>query len=202
MRETKLSPEQLAKRLGVSHMSIRRWMKYAPGETIPAIYEKSVWDAVYQMVGEGVLSPESAFVRKAVKESQKFYFRAAMKSLGFKGPGRKPRRFSAVSIMKGLSQIGAQAGHQSQVEKSQEKIGDFVRLGKDWKRGITTLKRVINNTRLSIKEKLVAYGALYYLLCPLDLIPDNVPVFGLMDDYCVLGLAASHYTKKRKNLFE
>jgi uncharacterized membrane protein YkvA (DUF1232 family) len=48
----------------------------------------------------------------------------------------------------------------------------------------------------------VAYGALYYLLCPLDLIPDNVPVFGLMDDYCVLGLAASHYAKKHKNLFE
>jgi uncharacterized membrane protein YkvA (DUF1232 family) len=198
MRETKLSPEQLAKRLGVAHMTIRRWLKYSPSETIPVIYEKTVWDAVYQMVAEGMLSIESPFVLKAVKESQKFYFRAAMKSLGFNGNMKGNLGFSMKSIVKGLSEIGAAPGHQLEVEKQQKKIFSFVRLGQDWKKRISTLKNVVSSTRLSIKEKLVAYGALYYLLCPLDLIPDNVPVFGLMDDYCVLGFAVEHYGKKKK----
>jgi uncharacterized membrane protein YkvA (DUF1232 family) len=196
MRETKLSPEQLAKRLGISNMTIRRWMKNAPGKTIPSIYEKTVWDAVYQMVAEGMLSPESTFVHKAVKESQKYYFSAAMKSLGFKASKKGKNQFSMDSIMKGLSEIGAQEGHQSQVERNQKKILSFTRLGRDWNERISALMKVVGNTRLSLKDKLVASGALFYLLCPLDLIPDNVPVFGMMDDYCVLGLAADHYGKK------
>ncbi|HTC20105.1 MAG TPA: DUF1232 domain-containing protein [bacterium] len=201
MRETELSPEQMAKRLGISNMTIRRWMEKKSGEALPAIYEKSVWDAVYQMVAEGMLLPGSTFVQKAVKESQKLYFSAAMKSLGFKGPSRKSPRFSMRSVMEGLSQIGAKEGHQSEVEKHRKKILSFVRLGQDWKQRISTLIKVVSSTRLSGKDKLVAYGALFYLLCPLDLIPDNVPVFGLMDDYCVLGFAASHYAEKYKILF-
>jgi uncharacterized membrane protein YkvA (DUF1232 family) len=198
MRETKLSPEQLAKRLGISNMSIRRWMKNSPDAKVPAIYEKTVWDAVYQMVAEGMLSLESPFVRKAVKESQRFYFKAAMKSLGFNGNAKGNPRFSMESIVKGLSEIGAAPGHRLEVEKQQKKISSFVRLGREWKERISSLLKVTASSNLSNGDKLVAYGALYYLLCPLDLIPDNVPVFGLMDDYCVLGLAASHYAKKYK----
>lgn len=201
MRETKLSPEQLAKRLGISNMTIRRWMKNSPNAKVPAIYEKSVWDAVYQMVAEGMLSPESTFVQKAVKESQRFYFKAAIKSLGFKGNTRVKSKFSMNSILKGLSEIGAQDGHQAVVEKDKKKINSFIRLGRDWKERITALMKVTDSKSLSDRDKLVAYGALFYLLCPLDLIPDNVPVFGLMDDYCVLGLAAAHYAEKYKILF-
>src|ERR1700677_3147160 len=111
MNETKLSPEQLAKRLGISNMTIRRWMKKNSSESIPAIYEKIVWEAVYQMVAEGMLLPGSSFVQKAVKESQKLYFKAAMKCLGFKGENRKAPRFSMDSITEGLSQIGSKTTH-------------------------------------------------------------------------------------------
>jgi uncharacterized membrane protein YkvA (DUF1232 family) len=201
MRETDLSPEQMAERLGISNMTIRRWMKKSSNETLPVIYEKTVWDAVYQMVAEGKLLPGSTFVQKAVKESQKLYFSAAMKSLGFKGSSRKSPKFSMHSIMGGLSQIGAKEGHQSEVEKNRKKILSFVRLGQDWKERISTLIKVVSSTKLSARDKLVAYGALFYLLCPLDLIPDNVPIFGLMDDYCVLGFAAAHYVEKYKILF-
>lgn len=188
----------MGKRLGISNMTIRRWMKKSSGQILPAIYEKTVWDAVYQMTAEGMLSPGSTFVQKAVKENQKLYFRAAMKSLGFKGSSRKPPRFSLKSIREGLSQIGAKEGHQLEVEKNQKKILSFVRLGRDWKERISTLLKVVSSTRLSGGDKLVAYGALFYLLCPLDLIPDNVPIFGLMDDYCVLRLASEHYVAKYK----
>jgi uncharacterized membrane protein YkvA (DUF1232 family) len=201
MRETKLSPEQMAKRLGISNMTIRRWMKKPAGEAIPVVYEKTVWDAVYQMVAEGMLLPGYTFVQKAVKESQRFYFKAAMKSLGFTGPKRKGPPFSMDSITEGLSQIGATAGHQAEVDKQRKKIMSFVGLGPDWKLRISTLMKVVSSTRITGRDKLVAYGALFYLLCPLDLIPDNVPVFGLMDDYCVLGLAAEHYAEKYKIKF-
>jgi uncharacterized membrane protein YkvA (DUF1232 family) len=198
MRDTKLSPEELAKRLGISNMTIRRWMKKPSNEPLPAIYEKAVWEAVYQMVAEGMLLPGSAFVQKAVKESQKLYFKAAMKCLGFTGESRKAPGFSMESITRGLSQIGAKENHQLEVEKGKKKILSFSRFGRDWKQRISTLMKVLSSARLSGRDKAVAYGALFYLLCPLDLIPNNVPVFGLMDEYCVLGFASDHYAKKHK----
>jgi uncharacterized membrane protein YkvA (DUF1232 family) len=200
MRETNLSPEQMAKRLGVSNMTIRRWMKRTTEEKLPPIYEKIFWEAVYQMVVEGLLLPGSVFAQKAVKGSQKLYFKAAMKSLGFTKSKQSLPRFSMVAIRESLSQIGAQEGHQLEVEKKQKKILSFVRFGRDWKRRISTLMKVVSSKSLSRKDKLVAYGALFYLVCPLDLIPDNVPVFGLLDDYCVLGLASEHYIEKYKML--
>ena len=200
MRETDISPEQMAKRLGISNMTIRRWMKRPAPEKLSAIYEKTVWDAVYQMVAEGILLPGSFFAQKAVKESQKLYFKAAMKSLGFTKSKRRVPRFSMAAIREGLSQIGAEEGHILEVERNQKKILSFVRLGRDWKERISTLMKVISTTKLSSRDKLVAYGALFYLLCPLDLIPDNVPIFGLIDDYCVLGLASEHYVQKYKLL--
>jgi len=198
MRETKLSPEQLSERLGISNMTVRRWMKRSPGEALPPIYEKIVWEAVYQMVAEEMLPPSSSFVQKAVKESQRLYFKAAMKSLGFKDDGKRESGFSIDAIIRGLSQIGSAMPHRLEVEKCRKKINTFVRFGKDWKQRISTLMKVLSSPRLSEKDKLVAYGALFYLLCPLDLIPNNVPVFGLMDDYCVLGFASEHYVKKYK----
>jgi uncharacterized membrane protein YkvA (DUF1232 family) len=201
MRETKLSPEQLAKRLGISNMTVRRWMKKNSNESLPAIYEKIVWEAVYQMVAEGMLLPGSSFVQKAVNESQKLYFKAAMKCLGFEGESRKAPRFSMVSITRGLSQIGAKTNHQLEVQKSRKKILSFARFGQDWKQRISTLMKVVTSVRLSERDKQVAYGGLFYLLCPLDLIPNNVPVFGLMDEYCVLGFASDHYAKNYKILF-
>jgi len=200
MREADLSPEQLSGRLGISNMTVRRWMKRSPEEVLPPIYEKIVWEAVYQMVAEEMLPPSSAFVQKAVRESQKLYFRAAMKSLGFEGERRKEDGFSIDAILRGLSQIGSSTPHRLEVEKCRKKINSFVRFGKDWKQRISTLLKVVSSTKLSEGDKLVAYGALFYLLCPLDLIPNNVPVFGLMDDYCVLGFASDHYVKKHKIL--
>ena len=202
MNTTDLSPEQMAKRLGISNMTIRRWMKKSSSESLPAIYEKTIWDAIYQMVAEGMLAPSSTVVQKAVKENQKLYFRAAMKSLGIeKVVGGSLREFSMESIEKNLLKIGAKTEHQIAVEKQRKKILSFRRLGREWNRRITTLIKVVTAKKISNGDKLVAYGALFYLLCPLDLIPDSFPVFGLMDDFFVLGLAATYYIKKYKFLF-
>ena len=38
----------------------------------------------------------------------------------------------------------------------------------------------------SVLNKVLIIGALGYLISPIDLIPDEIPVIGLMDDYGVL----------------
>ena len=48
----------------------------------------------------------------------------------------------------------------------------------------------------TLTEKFTAYGALFYLITPFDFIPDYTPIFGLVDDYAILGFATVFYLKK------
>lgn len=43
--------------------------------------------------------------------------------------------------------------------------------------------------KLSIKDKLIAIGAIGYFISPLDLIPDWIPVIGYLDDLAILSWA-------------
>ena len=44
----------------------------------------------------------------------------------------------------------------------------------------------LESDRVSIKEKAIIIGALGYLISPLDVIPDAIPIAGLGDDLAVL----------------
>ncbi len=200
MAEADLSPEQLAKRLEISNMTVRRWMKKPQNEEIPSIYEKAVRDAIYQLVIEEVLPPESKSFQMAVKSVSNLPFEAILKGLGFSSIMEQKPGFAPDQLLVGLSQIGAKESQKTEVDTNRKKILSFSRMGREWKERISPLMKVIQSHRLTTTDKLVAYGALFYLLCPFDLIPDNIPVFGLMDDYCVLGLAAAYYANKYKNL--
>ena len=59
---------------------------------------------------------------------------------------------------------------------------------------------MIGSEKISILDKFVAYGALFYLVMVFDLIPDTVPVFGLLDDFAILGIATAYYVKRAKLL--
>jgi uncharacterized membrane protein YkvA (DUF1232 family) len=191
----------MAKRLGVSNMTVRRWMKRPPSETMPAIYEKVVRDAVYQMVLDGVLTADSRSFKSVSKIIRDLSFTTILRSLGFRSDFKNAPSFSPNRLMAGLSQIGSKDSRKAEVDQNPKKIWSFGRLGLDWKERISAMMKVVSSKRLSDGDKLVAYGALFYLLCPFDLIPDNIPVFGLMDDYCVLGLATTYYVQKYKVLF-
>ncbi len=202
MRETGLSPESLAKRMGISNMTVRRWLRRPHREKVGGIYEKAIRDAVYQMALDGLLTTDSRSYQYVLKTTRNLSLTAILKGLGFKNDFKKGPNFSPDRLMVGLSQIGAKKSRKNEVEGSYKKIWSFSRLGSDWKKRISTLMKVVTTTgKISGRDKLVAYGALFYLLCPLDLIPDNIPVFGLMDDYVVLGLASAYYVNKYKNLF-
>lgn len=44
----------------------------------------------------------------------------------------------------------------------------------------------LQNDKVSIKDKAIIVGALGYLISPLDVIPDAIPIIGLGDDLAVL----------------
>ena len=50
-------------------------------------------------------------------------------------------------------------------------------------------------------DKLAAYGALFYLITTFDLIPDTIPVFGLLDDFAILGIVVAYYVQKFPQYF-
>ncbi|HTB34349.1 MAG TPA: YkvA family protein [bacterium] len=196
MDEAELSPEALAERLGVSNMSVRRWMKQPAKKAIPAIYGKATEDCVYQLMIEGRLEATSGSAQWAIQQSRNLPFHASLSRLGFSAdlktvvPGQDDR------FMTVLSQIGSNTAHRAEVDASKKQIGGFKRLGARWSGLIGTLQAALRSKRVRPVDKLVAYGALFYLVCPFDLIPDSIPVFGLMDDYAVLSLAAAYLLEK------
>jgi uncharacterized membrane protein YkvA (DUF1232 family) len=51
------------------------------------------------------------------------------------------------------------------------------------------LGRLMLDRRVSIRRKLVVLGVAGYLLSPVDLIPDIIPVFGQVDDLVLIAVA-------------
>jgi uncharacterized membrane protein YkvA (DUF1232 family) len=104
-------------------------------------------------------------------------------------------------VLIGLSEIGASPQHQSEVRQNKKEISRFRKLGEEWSRRITTLGAVIRSRKLTQMEKLSAYGALFYLITVFDLIPDTIPVFGVLDDFAILGIVTAYYLRKFPDLF-
>jgi uncharacterized membrane protein YkvA (DUF1232 family) len=198
--EARLSPEKLAAMLGVSGMTLRRWRGKPPSGELPKLYERAFEKGVEQLVVDGHLAPDSKLAASVMAKSSQVSFQARIKSLGFSDALLKRKGNPAETLMIGLSEIGAPPERVQEVERNKAKIGTFAKLGADWKERITGLLSVIRSPELNLVDKLVAYGALFYLLAPFDLIPDSIPVFGLLDDYAILGLALAYYAARYPHL--
>lgn len=195
LSDAKLSPEELGKRVGLSGMTLRRWIKGRPGALIPKFYERALSDEVIRLWMEGRLTEDAESVKWAMTQGQSLYFEAALKNLGLTGEFLRPGRGEDRLIL-GLTQIGSSEARQKQVDDGRKKIMGFAKISKAWADRISLLMKVLESKRLGTVERLVAYGALFYLICPFDLIPDNIPVFGMVDDYAILGAASEHYVKR------
>ncbi|GEM_PF-6088252 len=64
---------------------------------------------------------------------------------------------------------------------------------------VLKLWEVVQNPKADTTVKAIAIGALIYLISPLDVIPDVVPVLGLTDDVGVLAYAMAQLSKMMKN---
>ena len=57
MKETGYSPEELGKQIGLSGMTLRRWMKKAEQTPIPQVYVPAIREVCCRFVSEGRLDP-------------------------------------------------------------------------------------------------------------------------------------------------
>lgn len=204
LQETKLSPEELAPKLGVSNMTLRRWKSESGTKALPKGYERTVREGLYQLLAEGYLDHESPRVKAFFEAAEPMFFQAAMRSFGI------PKEFASLAsnqedqVTLGLSHIGGKAEKQKAVDDQikTKRLERFKKFGEEWKRRITGLVRVVRSSELSTLDKLVAYGALFYLITPFDLIPDSIPIFGYVDDYAILGFAMVYYARKFPGVFK
>jgi uncharacterized membrane protein YkvA (DUF1232 family) len=201
-----MTPEQLGERLGISGMTIRRWSDLPAKDPVLEVYEHAINETVYELMAEGALSVDSEIAQLVIKEDKNNSIMAAIQSLGidmsFIEKDTKQPENIAESLVESMVQIGTNEKKQASVDRSKDKIFSFKKLGAEWKRRIQILYKAITSDELSRFEKFAAYGALFYLISPFDLIPDHIPVFGLLDDYVILGITVAYYLKRFPAVFK
>ena len=194
LESTKLSPEDLAPYFSVSNMTLRRW-EGKKDQKIPAGEMEMIINGIFSLIADGYLPMESPEVQNFVENNFRStsYFNSVMKTLGLSKSVKSQAAFED-SIVESLNTIGSKSQKQSYVESQLKTLPAYLKkVGKELASRTMTLVEVIKSTEMSKKQKLVAYGALFYLFLPFDLIPDSIPVFGYLDDFAVLGFAVAYY---------
>jgi len=195
-QEANLSSEKLGKLLGVSGMTLRRWKHSPKDENLPQLYERAFSKSIEQMVVDGQIDPESQLAQSVMTDSRELSFQATLKTMGFTDALLKRKGNPNDALIEGLSQLGSSPSRMEKVDSAKKELFNFAKMGSEWKRYIKGLWNVVRSPKLTIMDKLVAYGALSYPLSPFNLIPNYIPVIGLLDDYAVLGLAMAYYMKR------
>ena len=201
MKEANLLPEQLAGKLGISGMTVRRWKAERPAEDLPKLYENALINVIYELIAEGKLPTNHFSVQSFIARNPWASMTPAVRTLGVKPETLAGGVSNEKSLMESLSRLGNKESNQSEVDKNKSRILAFKKMRADWAKRISSLWKVVTSTQLNSFDKLVAYGALFYLIYPFDLIPDYIPVVGYMDDYIILGFAFTYYLKRFPKLF-
>jgi uncharacterized membrane protein YkvA (DUF1232 family) len=198
MDETGLSPEDIAGRMGVSGMTVRRWQQKPTDSELASLYEDGTRKAIYELLLVGKLKSTSASVQWAFSSADPLSQRATLASLGFPTETTNltdAQAWNSEQLLQSVEKLGAAEQSSSYVESNLEKILSFAKLGETWNQVIMGLRDALLSTHLKHSQKLIAIGGFCYLLMPFDLIPDSLPVVGLLDDFAILSLAAAHYRK-------
>lgn len=196
MQDAKCSPEEFGKLAGISGMTIRRWAKLKAGAALDSFYEPGVRQAIFKLISQGRLAAdqhEAAPVPTGPLEAQ---HAAALVNLGLHD-GFQIDGTGNARALEALSSIGAQTLKQDAVRSGSKQFSSFKNLGREWSDRIGLLWRITRKKDLPSLEKLVAFGALFYLLTVIDFIPDQLPFVGLVDDFAILGLAVTYYVNRK-----
>ena len=201
MKTAKLSPEQFGPLIGISGMTLRRWRKTPPDAVLPEIYAGAVAQALRKLVAEGRLSSAEPDVREILGRGW-LPLDIAARGMGLSGRVLDKLASDPQGAVDTLSEIGGSEEKRSAVDSSIARLRGFGKKGKDWAYRIRKLLSVIRSPRLRAVDKLVAYGALFYLLNPFDFIPDHIPVFGFLDDFFFLSAALTFYLQRYPTFFK
>ena len=60
---------------------------------------------------------------------------------------------------------------------------------------VVLARRLLTDPRVPLRSRLALVALLGYLLCPIDLVPDFVPVAGQLDDAIVLAIVLRHVVR-------
>ncbi len=80
------------------------------------------------------------------------------------------------------------------VKNVQKNMGKMNRgpLAKIWDK-VTVLWNAFNSSETPSKAKALIIGGLIYMISPIDLVPDIIPILGLTDDATVLAMIYNQY---------
>lgn len=199
--ESGLSPEQLSGSMQISPMTLRRLLKRPPSDTVPETYETLVHEGVYRLIIDGKLPASSTMAQKILSGGRLRSFDATIHALGFSETAMGQGTDMDDRIIIGLTQIGSNPERQQAVQEGQGIMARFEKLSKEWAAKIGTLRKALASRELTTFEKFAAYGALFYVIMPTDLIPDTIPVFGLVDDFTMVTIVAAYYLARFPALF-
>ncbi len=198
LEESAHSPEDFAAIMGLSGMTLRRWMTIdEKAEAMPATYLPQLREALYRLIADGTISHESKLVKTIIGESMPLHLQASIKALC--GDMQAKDIQDETGWLEALHKIGGRPQHVKAVEQTtQRSWKKFFGLGPAKKERIETLLDVVGDRKTPTFGKGVAYGALFYLLTPFDLIPDYIAGLGFLDDLGALEVAVSYYVNHMK----
>jgi uncharacterized membrane protein YkvA (DUF1232 family) len=197
----KLSPEKAARELGVSGMTLRRWRGKASDAKLPELYRRAAEPLVRRLVAEGLVHPEDPDAAAVFARSGGDPFQKTLLAVGITPEVLAEPDAKSGTVVMGLARIGADENRQTQVKASERMFERFRKMSAEWKRRLDDLALVLRSESVPTLDKLVAFGALFYLIAPFDLIPDAIPLFGYVDDFIILGIAALYFRTRFPKLF-
>ena len=188
---TGLSPERLAPYFNVSNMTLRRW-KLKPRQKIEKAELEKIKQGIHSLIGKGLLSAEDPCVSSLLENQTSSYIQSVISYLGIDSNFfHKPK--SKDDAVLSLGKIGSSEERQEKVIHRNTEIKKHFKNGPIWKEQLNFLLKIIKSKALNKSQKFVAYGALFYLITPFDFIPDHIPIFGLLDDFALIGITVAYY---------
>lgn len=92
------------------------------------------------------------------------------------------------SHVHGLGQGNPDAQHlQNEVENKMAGLS----IAKPFQERVQSLFSALKTREITEYSRSLIYGALIYFINPMDLVPDTVPMIGLLDDYSVISMVLS-----------
>ncbi len=180
LEQSGLSPERFGKETMISNMTIRRMLRKDGATPLPVKYHLQF----------------DQHVRSAAAAGNDSLTSLTAKLMQSANAGAEPGGFD--SLLGELETSGRNMHDLGKLESEvKAKLVDF-RIDKTLGSHAAKLLAAIRSHKFSRSQKAICAGALLYLINPLDLIPDSIPVIGYLDDFAILSLAIAALARKNK----